>query len=187
MNNPPAETADYLSGLQRVLANAKKKKNDKVLFDAIVNAPFKNKAQATLLNLGIVVLLLVNPKEKTLDRVTLSDTELAKATMDISIKPFHDIKIPLGYNSNLLILALKTGEPQLTNDWAHLFAPELNPQQARLNQAKAGIGCSMIHPFTARGGGALIFSFFSPPEFIKKEHRDFMTAYTTYVEKALAP
>lgn len=153
----------------------------KALYKAIVNTPFSNKLHATELGLGIVVLLLVNEKRKTLDRIALSETERAHGAVEISAKPFHEILIPLDHKENLLITALDTLEPQLTEDWAHLFAPELTPEEARFNQAGAGIACSIIYPlvpFASRSAcGALIFSYFEPLTSIGPSHHAFMKAY----------
>lgn len=148
---------------------------------AIVNTPFTDKLRATELGLGIVVLLLVNEIRKTLDRVALSDTDRASGAVAISAKPFHEILIPLGYKDNLLITALDTLEPQFTEDWADLFAPELSPQEARFNQAGAGIACSAIYPLvpfaSKKAKGALIFSYFEPLSTITDTHEIFMKIY----------
>src|SRR5438105_4592363 len=102
---------DYIKELKAILDSAK---SEKSLFDAIVNAPFHNRAKTTLLGLGITVLLLVNPRERTIDRIALSDTELAKGTTDISVKPFKAIKIPLDYKGNFIAEAIRSGRYQQT-------------------------------------------------------------------------
>src|SRR6185437_14407139 len=148
----------YIEELNRRLDAAR---SDKELFEAIVNAPFHDKAKTAVLGLGIVVLLLVNTETGNIDRVALSNTELARGTTDISVKPFRAIKIPLGYKANFIAKAIRRGRYQQTSDWQYLFAPALTPEEARLNQAGGGIACSFIYPLTnARNGGALIFSYF---------------------------
>jgi len=136
--------------------------DDKSLFQAIVNAPFSDPLLAAKLFLGIVVFLLVNKKDGTIDRVALSQTELAEYTKKMSVKRFEDIRIPLDDPKNILAKAIRTGKPQETTDWQYLFTPELTAEEARLNQAGGGIAYSAVYPLVgARDGGAMIFSWFS--------------------------
>lgn len=159
------------------------------LFSAIVNIPFTDRLRATEFGLGIVVLLLVNKQNGTLDRIALSDTELASGAVAISAKPFHEIKIPLDNKDNLLNTALTTNQHQITEDWASLFVPELTPEEARFNQAGAGIACSVIYPLIAFGGstpfGAMIFSYYEPRSSLAQQHHAFMKAYADTVAAKL--
>src|SRR3954468_21597518 len=72
------------------------------LHSTIVNSPFAFQMQVTMLFLGIIVLLLVDEKNGTINRVALSDTELAKNTTDVSMVPFEEIKIPLNHEENII-------------------------------------------------------------------------------------
>jgi hypothetical protein len=161
---------------------------DSELFEAIVNAPFHNKIRATRLDLGIIVLLLVDKQQKTINRIALSDTEQAAGALKMSEKPFKAIKIPLGHPDNLIAKAIASGEPQCVVDWKYLFAPALNARAARFNQAGSGIEVSCVYPLPARDGGALIFSFFQDNKNIKQIHNHFMGAYsrlvTDYLQKS---
>lgn len=180
----PTPTFDY-AALQKSLETAK---GDAALFKTIVNLPFTYKVQAAYLFLGIVVLLLVNKKNGTIDRIALSETELAKNTTDVSVKRFEAIRIPLGYTKNVIAKAVATGKPQGTSDWQYLFTPELTPEEARLNQASGGIGFSAVYPLVgARDGGAMIFSYFQSREEQGKAHREFMEKYSRLVAKCLGP
>lgn len=173
---------DY-QGLRKTLAAAG---DDKELFDAIVNQPFlTHKVQTALLFLGIIVLLQVNKKTGTIDRVALSQTELAKNTTDVSAKRFEDIKIPLDYKGNVIAKAIKTGKPQETTDWQNLFSPELTAEEARMNQASGGISYSAIYPLTARDGGAMIFSYFQYLQDIGDPQHVFMQSYSRLVNDSL--
>ena len=131
------------------------------------------------------MLLLVNKKTGTIDRIALSQTELAKGTTDVSVKRFEDIKIPVGYDANIIAKAIKTGEPQDTGDWQYLFTPALSPDEARLNQASGGIGYSAVYPIHARDGGALIFSYYQYPQDITSSHHEFMKMYSQLATEAL--
>lgn len=159
------------------------------LLKAIVNTPFTNKLHATELGLGIVVLLLVNHENGTLDRIALSDTDRAEDAQKISAKPFHEIKIPLDYKDNALIAVIDTHQPQFTEDWAAMFVPGLTAEEARFNQAGAGIACSALYPIIPFGHekacGALIFSYFEPLENLTEQHRAFMKAYSDTVAAKL--
>jgi len=177
------ESDVYYSLLKELLNSAN---GDRDLFETIVNAPFTDRRRSTLLGLGIVVLLLVNKSTRTIDRVALSDTDLAKGAVRMSVKPFHDIKIPLNYKGNFIAEAIRSERYQQTSDWQYLFAPALSPEEAHLNQAGAGIACSYIYPLIdARSGGALIFSYYLPLEKIEPEHHDFMRKYAQLVTRAL--
>ncbi len=162
------------------------------LYKAIVNIPFDNRVQSTNLGLGIVVLLLSNPENKTLDRIALSDTELAAGAVKMSAKPFHEIKIPLDQKSNILIQAIQSQRYTKTTDWATMFTPVLTAQEARFNQAGAGIDCSVVYPLLVQNAtdssaiGAMIYSYFEPLNHISKAHHEFMESYTTIVAAFLA-
>lgn len=159
----------------------------KEAFRVIVNAPFDYPIEAAQLYLGIVVLLLVDKKTGMIDRVALSNTELAKGTTAISVKKFEDIKIPLDHPDNVIAKAIRTGEPQGTADWQYLFTPALSADEARLNQAAGAIAFSASYPLPGlSGGGALIFSYYQYPENIGSEQRKFMKAYSQSVAECLS-
>lgn len=161
------------------------KKSKPALHEAIVNAPFSDVSKIVSLDLGIVVLLLINKKTNMLDRVALADTEMASGAVAMSVKPFKEIKIPADYSDNILIKAIQSGKPQMTDDWQYLFIPDLTPKQARFNQAGAGIECSVAYPLDIPDGGALIFSYYQPPSGITELHETFMKRYADIVSKKL--
>lgn len=155
------------------------------LYRHIVNAPFSDKLLVTSIDLGIAVLLLADLKNNTLDRVALSDTELAQGAVKVSAKPFHDIKIPLNTERNIIVQSIKTGEYRITEDWQYLFTPALTSEEARLNQAGASIECSLVWPLDIKNGGAMIFSFYQPQAYITEEHLSFARRYTEIVSEKL--
>jgi len=177
-----SDNSNYFAGLEKLLAAAD---DDEQLFKSIVNAPFYDTLSAGVLGLGIVVLLLVNKAAKTVDRVALSKTEQAEGAVKMSVKPFKEIVIPADYADNIIVKAINTGNPQKTADWQYLFNPALTPEEARLNQAGAGIGCSIVYPLKARNGGAMIFSYFLMPDEIDDDHHKFMSTYSSLVSKTL--
>jgi hypothetical protein len=161
-------------------------RNDAELFRAIVNTPFLQiKMETALMFLGIVVFLQVNKTTGNIDRIALSNTELAKNTTNVSSVPFHDIKIPADHPENIISRALQTGQPQDTTDWKFLFEPAMTPEQARINQASGGIAYSAVYPLKARNGGALIFSYFQYLSEIGESQHEFMRTYAAIVDKHL--
>jgi hypothetical protein len=169
--------------LQSTLAAA----DVKSLPGAIVNSPFKYKAEMVLLGIGIVVLLVADKESGQVHRVALSNTEMAEGTLRFTSKKFEDIKIPLNHAENIIIRAIQTQEPQMTDDWQYLFTPALSPGQARLNQAGGSIACSYVFPLEFAGNaGALIFSYFKEPDQINGDEHEFMAGYSKLVSDRLA-
>jgi sporulation protein YlmC with PRC-barrel domain len=161
--------------------------SDEELFQTIVNAPFINPLPTVLIFLGIVVFLQVNPETGTIDRLALSKTEQARATTDVSAKPFNEIKIPVDYLENIIADAIHSGQPQDTTDWKFLFNPSLTAQDARINQANAGIAHSIVYPLKSRDGGALIFSYYQyRSEMDDGKAEAFMKRYSELVDTALS-
>lgn len=173
----------YFKQLQKLLSEPQ---DDTSLFEAIVNSPFKDKLHVTDLDLGIIVLLLVNKATNTIDRIALSKTEHAEWAVRMSPVPFHEIRITLNNKQNALVKAVKTGEVQKVTDWKYLFTPALAAEAARFNQAGAGIACSYVYPIPeARDGAVMIFSYYQPLDNIIKKHTNFMNRYTTLAKEAL--
>ena len=111
---------------------------------------------------------------------------MRKIPPNVSYVKFEEIKIPADYhNGNIIAKAIQTGKPQDTTDWKFLFEPALTPEQARINQASAGIAYSAVYPFTARGGGAMIFSYYQYASEIGEPQRKFMSEYIKLVEQKL--
>ncbi|MBX4199328.1 hypothetical protein KW789_00315 [Candidatus Saccharibacteria bacterium] len=174
---------DYFRELSALLEGAK---TPNKLYETVVNAPFHDLHKTTLLGLGIVVLLLVNKKNRTIDRIALANTEMARGTEEMSSKPFKEIKIPVTYTQNFIAKAIKEQHYMITSDWQYIFNPALSPEEARFNQAGGSISCSVIYPLKKVGdGGAIIFSFYENINRIGKTHHNFMSRYSVLVSQAL--
>jgi len=183
MAQSPVVSESYLQELKRILEAAK---TDSQLFDAIVNAPFHDKRVTTMLGLGFLSFVLVNRKTRTIDRTSISKTDMAQGAIDITVKPFRDLKVPIGYKGNAVAEAIRSGRYQQTNDWEYLLTPTLKPEEARLNQAGSGTASSYVYPLTnARDGGAIIFQYFITLDKIENTHREFMFRYTKMVSQIL--
>jgi hypothetical protein len=177
------ESDVYYALLRELLNNAK---DDKELFETIVNAPFSDRRRSALLGLGILSLLLVDKKTKMIFRAAVSDTDFARGAARTATRPFKDMQIPLGYKGNFIAEAIRSERYQQTSDWQYLFSPELSAEDARLNQAAAGIACSFIYPLGyARSGGALVFSYYLPVDKIEREHSEFMRTYSKLATNSL--
>jgi len=169
-----------LSGLEKEFEYIK---NDSDLFKTIVNYPFKYRLEVTNLSLGIIVLLLVNKNEERVDRICMTDNDLAQAAKRMSPESFSNIKLPMGDKTNIIVKAIKSKKPISTMNWTYLVTPALPSDIALLNQAAAGIGHSVVFPFTARDGGALMYHFYEDE--ISQFQFKFMEDYTNKVNTIL--
>lgn len=175
----------YMEELESLLASANTGED---VYNKVVNAPFSAKSKGIPLGLGVVVLLLVNNETTTIDRIALSDTEPARGAVEYSVKPFHDIKIPKNHQKNLIARAIRSGHHQMATDWRYLFVPALTAQEARFNQAGAGVATSIVYPLVdTLDGGALIYSYFIPHDQISDQHHQFMSRYSELVARHLRP
>ncbi len=173
----------YMHELHALLS---KTKSDEQLFKTIVDAPFTTHSKGRPIGLTIVVLLLVNKNNNSIDRIALADTESARGAIEFSVKPFHEIAIPLNNKENAVAQAIKTEKHQVVTDWQYLFTPALSIEEARFNQAGAGIATSVVYPLiNARDGGALIFSYVLKSDDIAKQYHHFMDHYSKAVAKQL--
>src|SRR5438105_9330688 len=118
----------YFEQLKGLLGVAK---NDRELFEAIVNAPFHDRRCTTTLGLGFLSFVLVNKKSQTIDRIAISKTDTARGAIAITVKPFRELTVPLGYKGNAVAEAIRSGRYQQTSDWSYLLIPVLEPEEAR--------------------------------------------------------
>ncbi len=174
---------EYYAMVQNRLVKAR---DDAELFKEIVDAPFHNKLHTTSFDLGMIVLVLANPKTKMIDRITYSQTAPAQDAVKASPIEFNKIKIPLKNRDNITAKAIRNSKYYQTSDWCHLFVPALSAEAARFNQAEAGMGCSVVYPLVnTRNGGALIFSFYQTLDMITAKHHTFMQNYSNFVSARL--
>jgi hypothetical protein len=170
---------EYYAQIQRLILRAKTKDQ---LIQSIVDAPFHDKLHTTSLDLGIIVLVLVNPDTQIIERKSYSNTIPAIDAVKASPKKFHDIKIPLKNSENITAKAIRNNKPYKTSDWRYLFTPELGHEAARFKQAEAGMGCSYVYPLIGSASrGALIYSFYQTIDMIRAEHQAFMKNYADFV------
>lgn len=159
--------------------------NYEQLKTVIVEAPFRQPLAVASLFLAFIVLMLANKKTGQIDRVTITDTELARNTFEVTAVPFEDIKIPLHHPDNIIAQSIDDGRPRDTTDWYYTFTPALTGDQARINQASAGIAYTAIYPIDIPDGGVLSFSYYQYASEIGDQQRDFMKNYTQIVAQAI--
>lgn len=171
---------------EKIEAALQAAKTDEQLASAIVNAPFAQQMESAMLFLGIMVLLVVNKSTGMIDRVALSNTELANNTTTVTAVPFQAIKIPVNNQQNTVAKAIQSGIPQETIDWDTLFTPALSADEARLNQASGGIAYSAVYPIKKwKGGAAIIFSYYQYADQIGDAQHEFMQRYAAIVSDNL--
>lgn len=135
----------------------------------------------------IIVLTLIDEQRGILKRISLSQTEEAKKAQQASAVPFHQIEIPLTAADNLLIKVINERKVSVTNYWPDIFKPVLTPEQAKINQAAAGVKTSMIYPVITRDRavGALIFSLVKDVKDVSEEEQDLLAGFTDLVGLAV--
>lgn len=179
---PPQELAEYLQRLKDRLLKAVNKQ----FYQAIVDEPFKEKFQAVRLDLGIIAFLLLDTDKNMINRIAMSDTELAHSADTVSAKPFHEMNIPSDHKTNIIAAAIQSNTILHTSDWKDLFVPVLKASEARFNQAAGGIGSSIVVPvITSKLSGALVYDFYQPIENIDTVHKDFVEKYSRIVKSLL--
>src|SRR5690606_36603501 len=105
----------------------------------------------------------------------------AQGAVTMSAKKFEEITIPIDDSENIIAKAIRSGSFKQTADWHYLFTPDLTAEQARFNQAGAGIASSVVYPLDKKG--ALIFSYYMLPSKIGPDQHDVMQAYADIVTK----
>lgn len=137
------------------------------------------------LNLGyrIIVLSLYREDQKSLQRISLSQTSQAQAAVQASTIPFHDILIPIDAKENYCVKAFVEQKHYITHDWKDLLSPPLKPEDARTNQKAAGIKASMIFPVVVKGKsvGTVIFSMVKDYSEVSEMEFDLIKGFTDIV------
>lgn len=178
-----SDADDFFIGLKKILDGAKNKDD---LFYKIVNAPFSDLRHTTTLGLGVLTLCLENKKAGTIDRISMSDTDMANGARDITVKPFNDLIVPMDYKGNIVVEAIRSGHYQQTSDWHYLLTPVLKAEESRMNQAGAAIATSFVYPLiNTRPRGGIIFHYFVTMDKISNDHHNFMFRYIKLVSQAL--
>lgn len=112
------------------------------------------------LGFEIGVLALIDKERGVLKRVAMSNTSTGVQAKKVLPFPYEKLEIPLDFDQNLSIEAIKTGERRVTHDLYDLFMPVLDKNISKKIQDTVGVKTSLIYPVRARGKtiGAMIIS-----------------------------
>lgn len=103
------------------------------------------------LGFEIGVLALVDEAAGVLRRVAMSRTAtgfLAKKALPL---PYEKLEIPLSYDENISVQAVKLGQRKITHDLYSLFVPALSREVSQKIQETVNVKTSMVYPVRARG------------------------------------
>lgn len=103
------------------------------------------------LGFEIGVLALIDETNQVLRRVAMSNTPTGiQAKKALPIR-YENLSIPLTFDTNLSIKAIKEGKVQITHNLHDVFVPTLDAQMSARIQQICGLKTSMIYPLRARG------------------------------------
>lgn len=108
-------------------------------------------AIAYTLGFNIGVLALVDEKRGVLKRVAMSNTSTGVKAKRALPVPYEELEIPLRFDQNLSVLAVKTGKIQMTHNLYDLFLPVLDRDMSRRIQETVNVKTSFVYPVRARG------------------------------------
>lgn len=107
-----------------------------------------------------VVILLLDEKDNSLVRLTISKTDLiTQAEAKLNQKLFGE-KIPLSEEENLIVKAVKTRRMQITHGLNNTLTPHFSNEQSKLTQEIIGITASFAYPLVVKEEviGAMLIS-----------------------------
>jgi len=141
------------------------------------------------LDLGykIIVLALVDPKDKALKRVSISQTAEAEAVMGAGPWRFNDIEIPLDALDNFCIKTITDNQLRIVHDWGDLLSPPIPKVEARRLQKISNVKASMILPVIVKNKtiGVLIFSLIKDEKEVSEEEMLLIKGFTDLVGLAV--
>jgi signal transduction histidine kinase len=106
------------------------------------------------------VLSIVDKKNMTIKRIAVSHTEAGLIGLKLLPIPYKSIGIPLTYERNILIQAIKERKPMVTDDMYDLFVPILPKETITNLQRIMKIKTSFVYPIISKDEviGTMIFS-----------------------------
>lgn len=140
------------------------KKLDEIMMSSSTNleevAQKVTDAIAFMLGFEIGVLALVDEKRKVLRRVAMSHTTTGVRAETSLPFPYKELSIPLNFEANIAIKALRLGQKQLTHNLFEVFTPVLDERISAEIQKTVNVQTSLIYPVKARGRtiGVMIIS-----------------------------
>lgn len=147
---------------------------------------------AVLLELGkygyvIIVLSLIDPKKRTLKRISISQTKEAKLALEITPVPFHDIAFSLQNNENLCVRAINENKQMITGSLSDVLSPVIPKEFVDKAQQALGVKTSIVSPIASKKRllGSLIFSVTKDQSAISEYEWEIMRGYVDAVGIAL--
>lgn len=107
------------------------------------------------------VLGLIDEEKGVLKRVAMSNTPTGLKAKQLLPIPYEQVGIPLNFDSNFTIKAIKTNQVQVTNSLFSVLAPAIDEPTCQKIQLESGLKTFIIYPVSVRGQvrGMMIMSF----------------------------
>lgn len=131
------------------------RKLDEVMMTSSINlkevAQRVTDAIAYALGFEIGVLALIDQQKGVLRRVAMSNTTAGVQAKRVLPLPYERLEIPLSFDQNLSIQAIRTGEIKITHSLYDLFIPALSREVSKKIQETVRVKTSFVYPVRARG------------------------------------
>lgn len=135
----------------------------------------------------VIVLTLLDEKEKTLKRIAISNTQSAEKFLHATPVPFNDIVIPLWAVQNLSVRAINEKKMFVSENVSEVLVPAVDREWVDDFQTTLGIKTSIVYPIIAKDKilGTLIFSLSKAEMDIKEEEWAILESFVGAVGIAL--
>lgn len=153
------------------------------LAEAVANAPFEFAVEMAFIFLGFISFFLVDEERQEISLPGVSDNEFYHDSIKgYSFDPAL-FRVKLDDPRNAIARSIRENKEIRTEDWEEIRRPEAKDGVARINQASAGIGYSVIRPLTGAVRGAIMFNYYQYQDDNSAEADDFMEHYTQLVSE----
>lgn len=135
----------------------------------------------------IVNLCLIDEEKKVLKQISISQSLASTQAGEMMPTPIQEVQIPLAIEKNYCIKSVISNRPHATHDWADIFVPPYQPDDARTAQQMAGIKSSLVYPITHRGQpeGVIIFNIVKDETEVSSAERELIQSFTDVVGLAV--
>lgn len=177
-------TIDFESLSDKLRAVFDSTQTPEALYEAVANAPFESAVEMAFIFLGFICFYLVDEDQQQIYLAGVSDNDFYHESVSgYNFDPAL-FRIQLDDPKNLIARSIRQNGEVRTEDWEDLSRPEAKDGAARINQATAGIGYSIIRPLTGKNRGAVMFSYYQYQDHDDTQSCDFMERYTKLVSEA---
>ncbi len=139
------------------------------------------------LNYETGVLALINKEKGILERTAISETRGGVAALKTTEVPFRNVNIPLDYEKNLCIKAIKNRKQYVTDNLYDLICPAISKENAETIQNKMGTSISIVTPIIKqkKALGVLIISTSKKLDRVTKFEKEIIRKFTEEVGVAI--